>query len=43
MQVAVFKPEDEEPLAANNPRGLNVRSATGEGLRKGTRVGEVCC
>jgi hypothetical protein len=38
-QVAVFKPEDEEPLAANNPRG-QLRSATGEGLRKGTRVGE---
>lgn len=37
--MAVFKPEDEEPLAANNPRG-QLRSATGEGLRKGTRVGE---
>jgi len=38
-KVAVFKPEDEEPLAMNNPRGM-LPSATGEGLRKGTRVGE---
>ncbi|TKW25550.1 hypothetical protein SEVIR_3G126300v4 [Setaria viridis] len=37
--VAVFKPVDEEPMAANNPRGLPV-SSTGEGLKKGTRVGE---
>ncbi|KAL5230387.1 hypothetical protein ABZP36_029163 [Zizania latifolia] len=37
--IAVFKPVDEEPLAANNPRGLPV-SSTGEGLKKGTRVGE---
>ncbi|KAJ1264351.1 hypothetical protein BS78_09G256500 [Paspalum vaginatum] len=37
--VAVFKPADEEPMAANNPRGLPV-STTGEGLKKGTRVGE---
>lgn len=37
--VAVFKPADEEPMAANNPRGLPV-SSTGEGLKKGTRVGE---
>lgn len=37
--VAVFKPEDEEPHARNNPRGLST-SPTGEGLRKGTRPGE---
>uniref|UniRef100_A0A0D9WKH0 1-phosphatidylinositol 4-kinase n=1 Tax=Leersia perrieri TaxID=77586 RepID=A0A0D9WKH0_9ORYZ len=37
--VAVFKPVDEEPMAANNPRGLP-ESTTGEGLKKGTRVGE---
>uniref|UniRef100_A0A0E0HJ55 1-phosphatidylinositol 4-kinase n=1 Tax=Oryza nivara TaxID=4536 RepID=A0A0E0HJ55_ORYNI len=37
--VAVFKPVDEEPMAANNPRGLPP-SPTGEGLKKGTRVGE---
>ena len=37
---AVFKPVDEEPLARNNPRGRNVAPASGEGLRKGTRVGE---
>lgn len=36
---AVFKPADEEPNAHNNPRGRNV-SVAGEGLRKGTRVGE---
>jgi len=36
---AVFKPADEEPCARNNPRGRAV-SETGEGLRKGTRVGE---
>lgn len=37
--IAVFKPVDEEPMAANNPRGLPA-SSTGEGLKKGTRVGE---
>ncbi|XVF22374.1 hypothetical protein REPUB_Repub12eG0167000 [Reevesia pubescens] len=37
--VAVFKPIDEEPLAVNNPRKLPV-SPDGEGLKKGTRVGE---
>ncbi|GFQ07064.1 phosphatidylinositol 4-kinase gamma 4 [Phtheirospermum japonicum] len=37
--VAIFKPIDEEPLAVNNPQGLPV-SSDGEGLKKGTRVGE---
>lgn len=37
--VAVFKPIDEEPLAVNNPQGLPL-SPSGEGLKKGTRVGE---
>ncbi|GMH09329.1 hypothetical protein Nepgr_011170 [Nepenthes gracilis] len=37
--VSVFKPIDEEPLAVNNPRGLPL-SSNGEGLKKGTRVGE---
>ncbi|ONK79303.1 uncharacterized protein A4U43_C01F5000 [Asparagus officinalis] len=37
--VAVFKPIDEEPMAENNPRGLPL-SSNGEGLKKGTRVGE---
>ncbi|KAK4746457.1 hypothetical protein SAY87_012769 [Trapa incisa] len=37
--VSVFKPIDEEPLAVNNPRGLPL-SSDGEGLKKGTRVGE---
>ncbi|OWM75548.1 hypothetical protein CDL15_Pgr021712 [Punica granatum] len=37
--ISVFKPIDEEPLAVNNPRGLPL-STTGEGLKKGTRVGE---
>lgn len=37
--VSVFKPFDEEPMAVNNPRGLPL-SADGEGLKKGTRVGE---
>lgn len=37
--VAVFKPTDEEPLAVNNPQGLP-QSINGEGLKKGTRVGE---
>ncbi|KAE8722112.1 Phosphatidylinositol 4-kinase gamma 4 [Hibiscus syriacus] len=37
--VAVFKPIDEEPLAVNNPRELPM-SSDGEGLKKGTRVGE---
>uniref|UniRef100_A0A7S3XGP1 1-phosphatidylinositol 4-kinase n=1 Tax=Picocystis salinarum TaxID=88271 RepID=A0A7S3XGP1_9CHLO len=39
--VAVFKPEDEEPLAANNPRPLTyIPTVPGEGLRRGTKVGE---
>ncbi|MCL7021776.1 hypothetical protein MKW94_001117 [Papaver nudicaule] len=37
--VAVFKPIDEEPMAVNNPHGLPL-SLDGEGLKKGTRVGE---
>ncbi|KAI3756362.1 hypothetical protein L1987_56182 [Smallanthus sonchifolius] len=37
--VAVFKPIDEEPLAVNNPRGLPP-STNGEGLKRGTKVGE---
>lgn len=37
--LAVFKPIDEEPMAVNNPRGLPL-SVDGEGLKKGTRVGE---
>ncbi|KAM0938529.1 putative 1-phosphatidylinositol 4-kinase [Dioscorea sansibarensis] len=37
--VAVFKPIDEEPLAQNNPRGLPL-SSDGEGMKRGTRVGE---
>ncbi|KAL0400601.1 UNVERIFIED_CONTAM: Phosphatidylinositol 4-kinase gamma 3 [Sesamum latifolium] len=37
--VSVFKPIDEEPMAVNNPRGLPL-SSDGEGLKKGTRVGE---
>ncbi|XP_024996987.1 phosphatidylinositol 4-kinase gamma 3-like [Cynara cardunculus var. scolymus] len=37
--VAVFKPIDEEPMAVNNPRGLPP-STDGEGLKRGTKVGE---
>lgn len=37
--VSVFKPIDEEPMAVNNPRDLPL-SVDGEGLKKGTRVGE---
>lgn len=37
--VSVFKPIDEEPMAVNNPRGLPV-SVNGEGLKRGTKVGE---
>ncbi|KAE8717162.1 Phosphatidylinositol 4-kinase gamma 3 [Hibiscus syriacus] len=37
--VSIFKPIDEEPMAVNNPQGLPV-STDGEGLKKGTRVGE---
>lgn len=37
--ISVFKPVDEEPMAVNNPRGLPL-SLDGEGLKKGTRVGE---
>ncbi|ONK80141.1 uncharacterized protein A4U43_C01F14320 [Asparagus officinalis] len=37
--IAVFKPIDEEPMAENNPRGLPL-SLDGEGLKRGTRVGE---
>lgn len=37
--ISVFKPIDEEPNAVNNPHGLPV-SPDGEGLKRGTRVGE---
>ncbi|CAL5344139.1 unnamed protein product [Camellia sinensis] len=37
--ISVFKPIDEEPMAVNNPRGLPL-SIDGEGLKKGTRVGQ---
>lgn len=37
--VGVFKPTDEEPMAANNPRGSPV-STDGEGMKRGTKVGE---
>ncbi|KAH6830101.1 phosphoinositide 4-kinase gamma 4 [Perilla frutescens var. hirtella] len=37
--LSIFKPADEEPMAVNNPRGLPL-SEDGEGLKKGTRVGE---
>lgn len=37
--VGVFKPTDEEPMAVNNPKGLPV-SKNGEGLKRGTKVGE---
>ncbi|RID70307.1 hypothetical protein BRARA_C02337 [Brassica rapa] len=37
--VGVFKPLDEEPTAENNPHGLPL-SPNGEGLKKGTKVGE---
>ncbi|KAG9141636.1 hypothetical protein Leryth_015343 [Lithospermum erythrorhizon] len=37
--VSVFKPIDEEPMAFNNPQGLPL-SENGEGLKKGTKVGE---
>lgn len=37
--VAVFKPQDEEPLADNNPKGTGT-SPNGEGYRRGTRPGE---
>ncbi|RDX92078.1 Phosphatidylinositol 4-kinase gamma 4, partial [Mucuna pruriens] len=37
--VSVFKPMDEEPMAVNNPRGLP-GSSNGEGLKRGTKVGE---
>lgn len=39
LHVSVFKPMDEEPMAVNNPRGLP-SSSNGEGLKKGTKVGE---
>lgn len=37
--VSVFKPIDEEPKAMNNPHGLP-SSPDGEGLKRGTRVGQ---
>ncbi|XP_052208940.1 phosphatidylinositol 4-kinase gamma 4-like [Diospyros lotus] len=37
--LSVFKPIDEEPNALNNPQGLPL-SINGEGLKRGTRVGE---
>eukprot|EP00268_Persea_americana_P037087 TRINITY_DN36688_c0_g1_i1.p1 TRINITY_DN36688_c0_g1~~TRINITY_DN36688_c0_g1_i1.p1 ORF type:complete len:587 (+),score=112.52 TRINITY_DN36688_c0_g1_i1:950-2710(+) len=37
--IGIFKPIDEEPMAVNNPQGLPL-SSNGEGLKRGTRVGE---
>ncbi|XP_015699254.1 phosphatidylinositol 4-kinase gamma 4 [Oryza brachyantha] len=37
--VAVFKPVNEEPMAKDNPNGYPL-SSDGEGLKRGTRVGE---
>lgn len=37
--ISVFKPIDEEPMAIYNPNGLPL-SENGEGLKRGTRVGE---
>lgn len=37
--ISVFKPIDEEPMAVNNPRELP-SSVDGEGLKKGTRIGQ---
>ncbi|CAL5430035.1 unnamed protein product [Camellia sinensis] len=37
--LSVFKPVDEEPMAVNNPLGLPL-SSNGEGLKRGTKVGE---
>ena len=48
-KVAVFKPEDEEPNAENNPKGRSsprfpgAGQASREGLRKGTLPGEGAC
>lgn len=39
MNLAVFKPQDEEPRAPNNPKGHR-GSPTGDGLKKGVRPGE---
>ena len=39
--VAVFKPEDEEPLAVNNPKGGGSSADHfGSGLRRGIKPGE---
>ena len=37
--IGVFKPRDEEPLAANNPKA-HVGDGVGEGLNQGVNVGE---
>lgn len=37
--ISVFKPVDEEPMAMYNPNGVPL-SENGEGLKRGTRVGE---
>lgn len=39
-KVCVFKPADEEPGAANNPKNRVPASASGEGVRRGSLVGE---
>lgn len=38
--LAVFKPQDEEPLAPNNPKGHKGCSLDRDGLRRGVRPGE---
>jgi len=41
-RIAVFKPEDEEAYAPNNPKG-HVGNLGQTGLRKGIRSGEAAC
>lgn len=44
VRVAVFKPADEEPYAANNPRGYIAAhpNAVEDGMRDGIAPGEAC-
>lgn len=38
--IAVFKPRDEEPFMANNPKGYNMINGEAIGFRKGILPGE---
>jgi len=42
FRLAVFKPQDEEPFNANNPKGYKPRRNSFSGFKEGILIGEAC-